>query len=99
MDLRLEGGTKRNKPYRVQPILQSYLPRLATDKILHNLQLSSISSLESAGVVENITGVVCEDEFVLDVVLATLQVESSQSIVTDNNKPVQPLLLCRVEPG
>ena|SRR6266850_347847 len=93
------GGTKRNKPYRVQSILQSFLLRLAMDKILHNLQLGSHASLESARVVENITGVICEDEFVFDVVLATLQAGSLQSVVTDKDKPVQPLLLLRVVPG
>ena len=92
-------GTQRNKPYRVQSILQSFLPRLATDKLLHNLQLGFTSSLESTRVMENIAGVICEDEFVLDVVLATLQVGSFQSAVTDKNKPVRPRLLLRVVPG
>ena len=100
MDLQLEpAGTQRYEPYRVQSILQSFLPRLATDKILHKLQLVFASSLESTGVVENITGVICEDEFVLDVVLATLQVGFLQSAVTDKNKPVQPPLNHGVEPS
>jgi hypothetical protein len=45
---------------------------------LHNLQLFITASLESAGVVKNITFVTCEDEFVLGVVpvLATLQAGS-----------------------
>jgi hypothetical protein len=43
-----------------------------TDKLLHNLQLVFIPCLESAGVVENITVMVREDQFVLDVVFATL---------------------------
>ena len=43
-----------------------------TDKILHNLNLPCTACLESAGVVENISIMVCEHELVLDVMLATL---------------------------
>jgi hypothetical protein len=39
---------------------------------LNNLQLLFTASFESAGVVEKITVVVSEDEFVVDVVHATL---------------------------
>ena len=46
---------KKNKPYRMQSILQSPLPRLTIDKILHDLQFIFTASLHSAGVVENIT--------------------------------------------
>jgi hypothetical protein len=54
---------------------------------LHNLQLHFIPSLKSSGVVENITIVLYEGNFVLDVVLATLRVVgSSQLAITDNLK-------------
>jgi hypothetical protein len=39
---------------------------------LNNLQLFFTAGFESAGVVENISVVVSEDEFVLDVMPATL---------------------------
>jgi hypothetical protein len=42
------------------------------DKILHNLELHFIATFESARIVENVTGVAREAQFVLDVVLATL---------------------------
>jgi hypothetical protein len=66
--------TQRNKykPYRVQSILQSPLPCLPMDKILHNLQLHFIATFESARVVENVTSMAREAQFMLDVVLATL---------------------------
>jgi hypothetical protein len=41
---------------------------------------------------EDITCVICEDELVLDVVLATLQAGFSRSAVTDEKKPARPLL-------
>ena len=56
----------------MQSILQSVLSRFATDKILHNFQLFFTASFESAGVVEDISVVVSEDEFVLDVMDVTL---------------------------
>jgi hypothetical protein len=80
-------------------MLQSLLPRLTTDKILHHLQLIFTTGLKSARVMENITAVVCEYELVLDVVLATLQAGSSRSAVTRKNKHPQPLPWDRVEPG
>jgi len=40
---------------------------------LYSLQLVFTARLESTGVVENIAFMVREDEFVVDVVLATLQ--------------------------
>jgi len=57
----------------MQSIFQSSLLRLAFDKYLYHLQLVLTARLKSAGVVENIAVVVREDEFVVDVVLATLQ--------------------------
>jgi hypothetical protein len=44
------------------------------DKSLNNLQFIYAARLKSAGVVENIAIVIREDEFVVDVVLTTLQV-------------------------
>ena len=58
----------------MQPILQSLLPRLASDKFLDSLQLVLTARLKSAGVVENISLMVREDEFILNVVAATLSV-------------------------
>jgi hypothetical protein len=82
-------GTDTNKPYRVQSLRQLLLLRSTTDKILHNLQLRFIPSFKSSGVVENITIVIFEGDFVLDVVQATLRVksESSRSAVADKDKP------------
>jgi hypothetical protein len=54
---------------------------------LHDVQLSFIPGLESSGVVENITTVVCEGDFILDVVQTTLQVGSSRSAIADEDKP------------
>jgi hypothetical protein len=62
------------------------------DKILHGLQLSFTTVLESARVMKNITTVICEDELILDIVLAVLQAGSSGSAVTKRNKHAQPLV-------
>lgn len=45
------------------------------DKFLYGLQLGFTTRLKSTRVVENIAIMVREDEFVVDVVLATLQIE------------------------
>jgi hypothetical protein len=74
-----------NKPYRVQSLRQLALLQPTTNKVLHNLQLCFIPSLESSGVMENITIVVCEGNFVLDVVQATLRVGSSRSAIADKD--------------
>jgi hypothetical protein len=88
----LEGykDTEKNKPYRVQSILQLALSRFTTNKFFNNFQLLCIAGFKSAGVVEKITSVVCENEFVLDVMLATLRARSSESAVTNKNKPGRP---------
>ena len=65
-------GTLKYIPYRMQPIPQLLLPRLASDKSLDNLQLVFTACLKSPGVVENVSIVVREDEFILDVVKTTL---------------------------
>ncbi len=71
---------KGNKPYRVQPIFQSLLARLLPDEFLHDLQLIFTTRLKSTGVVENITIVSFENEFVIDMMEATLQPRSSVMI-------------------
>jgi len=58
----------------VQSIFQSYLLRLASDKFLYGLQLVFTARLKSAGVVENVAIVVREDEFIFNLMTATLQV-------------------------
>jgi hypothetical protein len=56
-------------------VLQSALSRFATDKILNNLQLVFTTGLKSPGIMEDITVVVREYKFILDVMHATLQVD------------------------
>jgi hypothetical protein len=72
----------------MQSIIPSALPRLTADKILHNLQFTFTTRLESSRVVENIAGVFCEDQFIIDFMQATLQTASSRSDVTDKNESV-----------
>jgi len=59
----------------MQSISQSPLLRLAFNKFLDSLQLVFTACLKSAGVVEYIAMMVREDDFVVDIVLATLQAE------------------------
>jgi len=61
----------------MQPILQSLLLGLASDKSLDSPQLMFTARLKSAGVMENISMMVREDEFILNVVMATLSAGSS----------------------
>lgn len=63
----------------MQPVLQSLLPRLSKDKFLHGFQFGFAACFESAGVMENIAVVTREDEFVIDIMLATLQAISFTS--------------------
>jgi hypothetical protein len=81
----------------MQSILQSALARFATYKFLNDLQFVFTAGFESAGIVENITVVVSEDEFVLDVMHATLQAESSRSAATNGNLISLPDLYRGVE--
>src|SRR6267142_4275699 len=83
----------------MQSILQSLLPRLTTDKFSNNLYFHFTSSLKAAGVVENVTVAVCDDDFVVDVMQATLLAGCSRSAVTNNNEPAQPPLWGRVLPA
>ncbi len=57
----------------MQPILQLALSRFATNKFLNNFQLVFTAGFKSAGVVENITGVVDENEFIVNVMQTTLK--------------------------
>jgi len=65
---------------------------------LDSLQLVVTASLKSAGVVENVSVVVREDEFILDVVMPTLSAGSLLSAVSDKNMAIEPLLWGRVQP-
>ena len=67
----------KNQPYCMQPIPQPLLPRLASDKFLDGLQLVFTAGLKSAGVVENVSKVVREGEFIFNVVMTSLSTESS----------------------
>jgi hypothetical protein len=71
------------------------------DKILHNLKLHYIATFKSAGVVENITGMACEAQLVLDVMFATLyKRDPLRSAVTMKKTPGLPPGWDRVvEPG
>ena len=84
----------------MQSILQSLLPRLTDDKFTNNLQLVYAFILKTAGVMENVTVVVGEDEFVLDVMQATLHEGRPRSAITGTNKsePAQPPLWGRAQP-
>ena len=88
--------TVKNEPYCMQPILQSLLPRLASDKFLDSLQLIFTARLKSAGVVEHVSTVVHEDEFILNVVMATLSVGSLLVAVSGKDMAIEPLLWGRV---
>jgi len=74
----------------MQSILQSLLPRLTTDEILDDLHLVLTATLKSAGIVENITLMCRENEFVLDAMHAALQLKL-RSAVSNKTKVVEPL--------
>jgi hypothetical protein len=61
----------------MQSVLQSHLLRLAGDEFLDSVQLAFTARLKSTGVMENISLMVREDEFILNIVMATLSAESS----------------------
>jgi len=61
----------------MQPIPQSLLLRLASDKFLDGRQLVCAACLKSARVMENVSIMVREGEFIVDVVKATLSTGSS----------------------
>jgi len=81
--------TQGNKPYRMQSIRQSLLLRLTTDEILDDLHLILTATLKSAGIVENITLMWRESEFVLDAMHAALQLKL-RSAVSNKTKVVEP---------
>ena len=62
----------------MQSIRQSLLPRLTTDEILDNVHLILTATLKSTGIVENITLMCRENEFVLDAMHAALQATISR---------------------
>jgi len=68
---------------------------------LHDLQFILATSLESAGVVENITIMAFKNEFVIDTMETTLQprLSWSQSAIANKNMLVQPQLKDQVEPN
>ena len=65
----------------MQPIPQSLLLRLAKEKFLDDLQFVFTACLKSTGVMEDVSSVVREGEFIIDVVKATLSTGSSRSAV------------------
>ena len=83
----------------MQSIPQLFLLWLAFDEFLYNFQFVFAARLKSAGVVKNVAIMVCEDEFVIDVVFTTLQAGILWSAVANIDKPIKPLLWGRVEPG
>ena len=74
-------GTPKYQPYCMQPIPQSLFMRLANDKFLDGLQLVCTACLKSTGVMEDVSSVVREGDFIVDVVNATLSTGSSRSAV------------------
>ena len=62
----------KDEPYCMQPILQSLLLRLLSDKFVDSLPLIFTPRFKSTGVVKNISIIVCEDELILNVMIATL---------------------------
>ncbi len=74
----------------MQSIHQSLLLRLTTDEILDDLHLILTATLKSAGIMENITLMCRENEFVLNVMHAVLQMKL-RSAVSNKTKAVEPL--------
>ena len=68
---------------------------------MHELQLIFTTSLEAAGIVENVTIMSFENELVIYVMEPTLQPQSSwsRSAVANKNMSVQPQLKGQVEPN
>ena len=56
----------------MQPIAKSLCSGSIADKILHGLQFIVTTALETSGIVEDVTLVFREYNFILDVVLTTL---------------------------
>ena len=83
----------------MQPVLQLFLSRLPSDKFPYSIQFVFTSRLKSAGVVENIACMVREDEFVIDIVVSTLQAGLSLSAIANEDELAEPLLWSRVQTG
>jgi hypothetical protein len=77
--------TLTDKPYRMQSILESPLLGLTIDEILHNPQFVVRARFKSPGVVENISIVICKDEFVLDVMHAALHRQDTHDQPSQTN--------------
>ena len=56
----------------MQSIFQNSFPRPLSNKSLHDLEFLIAPSLEPARIVENVSVMIRETEFMLDAVLATL---------------------------
>jgi len=56
----------------MQPGIQSIFGRLLAHKLLYRLQFAFSTTLESARIVENVTVVVREDQFMTNIMLASL---------------------------
>ena len=83
----------------MQSISESLLCRLLANEILNDLQFFFAAGLKSAGIVENIPIVVCESEFVGDVMLAALHPACAQSAITNKvSLSDQPPLWGPVQP-
>jgi hypothetical protein len=83
---------KKNTPYCMQSIPQQPPLRLLSDKFLHDGELVVTTSFESAGVMENIVFMICEDVLILDVMLAALQPGPSRPAIINQNNRDQPRL-------
>lgn len=70
----------------MQPIFQFYLCSPLSNELLHNSQLLVATSLESAGIVEDISLMIGEHKFILDVVLAALTQKSGTENAKHNLK-------------
>ena len=66
---------------------------------MDNLELVYTAPLESGRVMENVTVMAWEGEFVLDIMRATLQAGTIWSGATNKNKHAQPPLYGLVESG
>ena len=61
------------KPDRMQSVLRSRLSTPSSNKLLNDPQLFIVATrLESAGIVKNVSGIIGEHKFIVDVVLTRL---------------------------
>ena len=81
----------------MQSISESLLCRLLTNEILNDLQLLFSAGLNSARVMENIPIMICESEFVGDVMLAALHPACARSAITNNVTEQLTNLRCGIQ--